>query len=379
QRPAVVRPLPRGAHPDVLRHLRRDAVDRPRRHGAVPRDRRAGGVLDGGQGAARLARSAARPRARAVLDQLPRAHDRLAGDPRARGVGLAGGAGDRAAAVRHPVHARGGAARRRLQLPAAHDPAPLRGLRPGRRVAARGLARPGGEPAAHLLARHPAARAPRHHRRRAARLHPPHGRLHHGHGARRGQGQHGGADGGGAVPDRPELGARLGDGRHAHHRDRALGEHHRRPAVARVVARAARQPCRPRRGELMSVTPNRIRRPLLDRLLPVWAVVVFAFLFAPIIVIIVYSFNTGRLLSSFTSVGVESFLALFEKPVLMDAVMVSLRTGAIAAVLATLLGTLAGIALARRAGKWTAWFVGLLVLVSVTPEIVDAISLLPWL
>lgn len=129
----------------------------------------------------------------------------------------------------------------------------------------------------------------------------------------------------------------------------------------------------------MNATARRNRRPLLDRLLPVWAALVFAFLFAPIIVIIVYSFNTGRLLSSFTSVGLESFLALFEKPVLMDAVMVSLRTGAIAAVLATLLGTLAGIALARRAGKWTAWFVGLLILVSVTPEIVDAISLLPWL
>ncbi len=129
----------------------------------------------------------------------------------------------------------------------------------------------------------------------------------------------------------------------------------------------------------MSVLGARIRRPLLDRLLPVWAVLVFAFLFAPIIVIVIYSFNTGRLLSSFTSVGIESFLALFEKPVLMDAVMVSLRTGAIAAVLATVLGTLAGIALARRTGRWTAWFVGLLILVSVTPEIVDAISLLPWL
>ena len=121
------------------------------------------------------------------------------------------------------------------------------------------------------------------------------------------------------------------------------------------------------------------RRPLLDRLLPVWAVVVFVFLFAPIIVIVVYSFNTGRLLSSFDEFGFDSFLALFRKPVLMDAVLVSLRTGAIAAVLATLLGTLAGIALARRPGKWTAWFVGLLILVSVTPEIVDAISLLPWL
>ena len=47
--------------------------------------------------------------------------------------------------------------------------------------------------------------------------------------------------------------------------------------------------------------------------------------------------------------------------------------------LATLLGTLAGIALARKPGKWTYWFVGLLLLVSVTPEIVDAVSLLPWL
>lgn len=121
------------------------------------------------------------------------------------------------------------------------------------------------------------------------------------------------------------------------------------------------------------------RRPLLDRLLPVWAGVVFVFLFAPIIVIVVYSFNTGRLLASFDEFGFDSFLALFRKPVLMDAVLVSLRTGAIAAVLATLLGTLAGIALARRPGRWTAWFVGLLILVSVTPEIVDAISLLPWL
>lgn len=124
---------------------------------------------------------------------------------------------------------------------------------------------------------------------------------------------------------------------------------------------------------------RRIRRPLLDRLLPVWAAIVFVFLFAPIVVIVVYSFNTGRLLSSFDEFGLDSFLALFRKPVLMDAVLVSLRTGAIAAVLATLLGTLAGIALARKPGRWTAWFVGLLILVSVTPEIVDAISLLPWL
>lgn len=124
---------------------------------------------------------------------------------------------------------------------------------------------------------------------------------------------------------------------------------------------------------------RRARIALTDRLLPIWAALVFLFLFAPIIVIVVYSFNTGRLLSSFDGFGVEPFLALWNKPVLADAVMVSLRTGFIAALLATLLGTLAGIALARRPGRWAWWFTGLLVLVSVTPEIVDAISLLPWL
>lgn len=116
-----------------------------------------------------------------------------------------------------------------------------------------------------------------------------------------------------------------------------------------------------------------------DRLLAVWAVLVFLFLFAPILVIVVYSFNNGRLLIAWDHFGFDGYLALFHKPVITDAVMVSLRTGAIASVLATALGTFAGIALARRPGKWTYWFVGLLLLVSVTPEIVDAVSLLPWL
>lgn len=124
---------------------------------------------------------------------------------------------------------------------------------------------------------------------------------------------------------------------------------------------------------------HRHRTAVTDRLLAIWSVVIFAFLFAPIVVIVLYSFNNGRLLTAFTQFGFDGYLALFQKSVLSDAVMVSIKTGAIASVLATLLGTLAGIALARKPGKWTYWFVGLLLLVSVTPEIVDAVSLLPWL
>lgn len=112
-----------------------------------------------------------------------------------------------------------------------------------------------------------------------------------------------------------------------------------------------------------------------DRLLTLWAILVFAFLFLPIIVIILSSFNSGRLLVAWDGFSLAPFAALVEKPVIRDAVMVSIRTGLIA----SLLGTLAGIAMARRPGKWVWWFLGLLLLVSVTPEIVDAIALLPWM
>ncbi len=144
------------------------------------------------------------------------------------------------------------------------------------------------------------------------------------------------------------------------------------PATARVAA-PAELDSRP------AAVEHKIRTPWSDRLLVVFSILVFVFLFLPILVIVIYSFNNGRLLIAWDHFGFDGYLALFTKSILSDAVIVSIKTGAIAAVFATLLGTLAGIALARRPGKWAIWFVGLLLLVSVTPEIVDAISLLPWL
>ncbi len=123
---------------------------------------------------------------------------------------------------------------------------------------------------------------------------------------------------------------------------------------------------------------NRTSRPWSDRALGVWGVLVMLFLFAPIIVIIIYSFNDGRLLVSWDQFGLAPYEALIAKPAIRSAVVVSLQVAALSSVVATLLGTTAGVALARRPGRWTYWFIGLLLLVSVTPEIVDAVSLLPW-
>jgi len=112
--------------------------------------------------------------------------------------------------------------------------------------------------------------------------------------------------------------------------------------------------------------------------LTVWAIVVFIFLFLPIVWILAYSFNTGRILTVWNGFGFDGYKAFFTNPTPRGAVQVSLIVAAISALLATALGSLAGVALARRPGKWTLAFLFLVALVLVTPEIVDAIALLPW-
>ena len=133
-----------------------------------------------------------------------------------------------------------------------------------------------------------------------------------------------------------------------------------------------------RRDGSMTGSGKRAPRSWTDVALNVWGVLVLLFLFAPIIVIVIYSFNTGRLLVSFDGFGFDAFRTILDKPAVQSAVRVSLITAFISAIIATTLGTLAGIAMARHPGRWVWWFLGLLLLVSVTPEIVDAVALLPW-
>ena len=110
----------------------------------------------------------------------------------------------------------------------------------------------------------------------------------------------------------------------------------------------------------------------------IWGVIVFIFLFLPIVWIFVYSFNTGRILTDWNGFGIDGYRAFFENPAPRAAVQVSLIVAALSAIVATVLGSLAGVALARRPGRWALAFLFLVALVLVTPEIVDAIALLPW-
>ncbi|MCV7226578.1 ABC transporter permease [Mycolicibacterium komossense] len=123
---------------------------------------------------------------------------------------------------------------------------------------------------------------------------------------------------------------------------------------------------------------NRRRFSPADAFLNVWGMLGLLFLFFPILVIVVFSFNSGRTLQTFEGFGIEPYLAALSNPAIVNSITVSVVTAAGTAAAATLLGTFAGIALTRRPGWWAPGLLVLLGLVMVTPEIVSAISLLPW-
>jgi ABC-type spermidine/putrescine transport system permease subunit II len=93
---------------------------------------------------------------------------------------------------------------------------------------------------------------------------------------------------------------------------------------------------------------------------------------------VIYSFNDGRALVVWKEFGLRPYAAALDNPTIRNAIFTSIRAALGAALIATVCGSFAGIALARRPGKWTIGFLALLFLVLVTPEIVDAIALLIW-
>jgi putrescine transport system permease protein len=112
--------------------------------------------------------------------------------------------------------------------------------------------------------------------------------------------------------------------------------------------------------------------------LNVWGVLVYAFLFLPILMIVIFSFNKGRALLAWEGFGLDWYTSLPDNQVILDSIATSLKAAVGAAIIASIIGSFAGIALARRPGKWTIGFMAIVFLVLVTPEIVDAISLLIW-
>lgn len=115
-----------------------------------------------------------------------------------------------------------------------------------------------------------------------------------------------------------------------------------------------------------------------SRLLNVWAVLGFLYLLAPIIVIVVFSFNdpVGRFNLKWQRFTLDNWADPFANQELTDAMARSLRVAFVATAIATVLGSLVALALARYRFRGGSVIELLLVLPLTTPEIVLGASLL---
>ena len=102
-----------------------------------------------------------------------------------------------------------------------------------------------------------------------------------------------------------------------------------------------------------------------------------AFLYAPIAILIVYSFNASRLVTVWGGWSIRWYAALLEDRAMIDAALTSLGIALLSAAVATVLGTFAALALARIArfrGRFA--FAAMIYAPLVMPEVITGLSLL---
>ena len=106
-------------------------------------------------------------------------------------------------------------------------------------------------------------------------------------------------------------------------------------------------------------------------------VVGFAFLYLPIILLVVYSFNASRLVTVWGGFSTRWYVELLSNEGLLNAAWVTARVAFVSASVATVLGTLAALALTRYTrfrGRFL--FTGMVFAPLVMPEVITGLSLL---
>ena len=102
-----------------------------------------------------------------------------------------------------------------------------------------------------------------------------------------------------------------------------------------------------------------------------------AFLYLPILVLVIYSFNVSRLVTVWAGWSTRWYAELLNDRAILDAAWVTLRVAVLSATAATVLGTLAAVALTRL-GRFRGrlLFSGMLYAPLVMPEVIIGLSLL---
>jgi putrescine transport system permease protein len=113
--------------------------------------------------------------------------------------------------------------------------------------------------------------------------------------------------------------------------------------------------------------------------LPLFSLMAFgyAFLYVPIVLLVIYSFNESRLVTVWSGWSLKWYGELLRNEQILQAAGLSLRVAAVTASMAVALGTVAGLVLARFGRfRGRTLFTGMITAPLVMPEVITGLSLL---
>jgi spermidine/putrescine transport system permease protein len=122
-----------------------------------------------------------------------------------------------------------------------------------------------------------------------------------------------------------------------------------------------------------STEPKPFDRP---RFLPVFTGLFFVFMFAPIVIVALFSFNSTKSLQRFEGFSLMWYQRFFEDQSLRESLFASIEIAFVTMLVATALGTMLAFALVRARTRWAGSANVLMLVPLVTPEIVAAVSAL---
>ncbi len=103
----------------------------------------------------------------------------------------------------------------------------------------------------------------------------------------------------------------------------------------------------------------------------------FAFLYIPMLILVIYSFNASKLVTVWGGFSTKWYGELFQNEAMIDAAWVTLKVAFFSSTIATVLGTMAAYVLVRR-GRFVGrtLFSGMIYAPLVMPEVITGLSLL---
>ena len=129
----------------------------------------------------------------------------------------------------------------------------------------------------------------------------------------------------------------------------------------------------------MSVQQGTAHRPWVDRLLTINGWLIFGFLYLPIVILVIYSFSDSKIVGVWGGFTLKWYDRMFGNPEMMGALSNSIKVALISTVIATILGTMAALALDRYR-KWLGKgaFDVIMYMPVIIPEVTMGAMLLIW-